>query len=191
MHPDQKYIDAILANNIELLEELYKKVSGKIKRLVLQNCGSETDAADLMQDAMLAIFTKASSTGGFLLTCPIDAFLFIVCRKNWLKKLNKKRLEKVTIAGLAEYNNVTEDCFRQAEVCLMEQERKDLFNESIAQLDEGCRNLLRLSWAGKPMEDVAATLKISYGYARKRKTLCMEKLVIVIKQSPVFQQIKW
>jgi RNA polymerase sigma factor (sigma-70 family) len=190
MHPDQKYIDAILTNNIVLLDELYNKVSGKIKHLVLQNNGCETDAADLLQDALLSIFTKASG-GNFSLTCPIEAFLYIICRKNWLKKLNKKKLERVTIAGLVEYPGIAEDCFAQAETCLIEMEQKKLLTESVEQLGEGCRNLLRLSWTGKPMEEVAAILKISYGYARKRKTLCMAKLVAIVKQSPIFQHLKW
>ena len=94
MHPDQKYIEAILTNNMALLEELYKKISGKIKSLVLHNHGCETDAADLMQDALLSVFNKAC-TGNFILTCPIDAFIYIVCRKMWIKKLYKKRLEGV------------------------------------------------------------------------------------------------
>jgi RNA polymerase sigma factor (sigma-70 family) len=190
MHPDQKYVDAILTNNIALLEELYKKVSGKIKHLVLQNNGCETDAADLLQDALLCVFNKAV-LGEFVLTCPIDAFIYIVCRKNWLKKLHKKRLERVTIAGAAEYSVETEDSFGQAEICLAEQEQKNLLTAAFAQLGEGCRQLLRLSWAGKPMDEVAAILNISYGYARKRKSLCMEKLTEIIKKSPMYPHLKW
>jgi RNA polymerase sigma factor (sigma-70 family) len=189
MHPDQKYIDAILNNNIVLLEDLYKRIAVKIQRFVLQNNGCETDAADLVQDALLAIFAKAC-IGQFELTCPIDAFLFVLCRKNWLKKLQKKRLERVTFLHAGEYSNIGDDSFRLAEECLAEQERKNLVFSCLAQLGDGCRQLLQLNWSGKAMEEVAQILNMSYGYARKRKSLCMQKLVSLVKQSPVYLQVK-
>jgi DNA-directed RNA polymerase specialized sigma24 family protein len=77
MHPDQKYIDALIHNNVTILEELYQKFSGKIKWMVLQNNGSEADAGDVFQDALLAVYRRAR-TGNFMLTCPFEAFFYTV-----------------------------------------------------------------------------------------------------------------
>src|SRR6476620_11803831 len=104
MHPDQKYIDALLTNDAALLEELYQKYAGKIKWMVLQNNGTEAEAADIFQDALLSIYHKAKTTT-FILTCPFDAFLYLICRNKWLTELNKKNISRVTIKDVEEYNN--------------------------------------------------------------------------------------
>ena len=189
-HPDQKYIDALVNNDAVLLEELYQKYAGKIKWMILQNNGSETDAADIFQEALISIYNKAK-TGDFVLTCPLDAFLYLICRNKWLNELNKRKTGRVTIKDIDGYNNIGEDSFKVAEECTLQQARKDLLNEKLAELGESCRQLLQLSWSGKSMEEVAEILKVTYGYARKKKSECMAKLVALVKQSSQFNSLKW
>src|SRR4051812_40466551 len=121
-HTDQKYIEAILNNDATILQELYQKFSGKIKWMVLQNSGTEEDAADIFQEALLSIYHKAK-TQNFTLTCPFDAFLYIICKNRWLSQLNKRKTEGVTIADTEGYI-VAEDSFMLAEECWLEQARK-------------------------------------------------------------------
>jgi hypothetical protein len=78
-----------------------------------------------------------------------------------------------------------------AEECARQQERRKLFLEKLNELGDGCRELLQQNWRGAQLNEVAAKLKISYGYARKRKTECMAKLILMIKQSPLYEQLKW
>src|SRR5690242_18656530 len=93
-HIDQKYIDALLSNDGVLLNELYQKFSGKIKSMVLQNNGTEIDAADIFQDTLLSIYHKAK-TKGFILTCPLEAFLYRICKNKWMNELSKRKSQKV------------------------------------------------------------------------------------------------
>ena len=60
-HQDQRYIEALGNNDPQMLEEIYKKFSGKIKWMVMQNNGSEADAADIFQEALLTIYRKAKA----------------------------------------------------------------------------------------------------------------------------------
>ncbi len=189
MHPDQKYIDALLNNDTVLLEELYERFSGKIKWMVLQNNGSETDAVDVFQDALLSIFNKAKS-GGLVLTCPFEAFLYLVCKNKWMNELSKRKARKVTSNDSVGYSSIGEDYLNLAEECTIEQARRCLLNEKLAELGEGCRQLLHLSWSGKSMEEVAALLNVTYGYARKKKSECMSKLIMSVKQSSAFNALK-
>src|SRR6186997_1359400 len=108
--PDQKYINALLTNDAGLLDELYKKFSGKIRWMVLQNSGTDTDAADIFQDALLAIYYKAK-TGNLVLTCPFEGFLYAVSKNKWMKELSKRRKMEVTNVDDKEYI-VGEDCFK-------------------------------------------------------------------------------
>lgn len=189
-HPDQKYIDALLENDLVVLEELYRKFSEKIKWMIIRNNGTETDAADVFQDALLSIYHKAR-TGGFMLTCPLEAFLYLICKNKWLNILNKRKAQKVTITDTEGFSNIGEDNFKLAENCVLQQERNDLLTEKLAEMGDSCKKILRLSWSGMPMDEVARQLNVTYAYVRKKKSECMARLITLVKQSPKFDSLKW
>lgn len=188
-HQDQQYIHALLNNNTLLLKELYDKYAGKIKSLVIKNNGTEADAADIFQEALLAIYQKAK-TQHFVLTCPLDAYLYLVCKNRWINELNKRGIGKVTFTDTEGYN-YTEDVFRNAEIVQTQQERRNLITRQFKELGEGCRQLLELSWSGISMEEVAKKLQNTYGYIRKKKSECMAKLIALVKTSPEFANLQW
>jgi RNA polymerase sigma factor (sigma-70 family) len=189
MHSDHRYIIALVNNDTTVIEEIYQKYADKIRRMILQNNGDENDAADIFQESLMAIYHKARDQN-FILTCPFEAFLYLVCKKKWINVLNKKKNQGVTFTDTAGYSS-GEDSFQQASIVLQQDERKNLFQEKFAELEEGCRRLLQLSWSGKAMDEVAALLNVTYGYARKKKSECMSKLVKLVQQSPKFNTLKW
>ena len=63
--------------------------------------------------------------------------------------------------------------------------------EKLAELGDSCRQLLQLSWSGKPMDEVAMMLEVSYGYVRKKKSECMAKLISLVKRSSQYNALKW
>jgi RNA polymerase sigma factor (sigma-70 family) len=187
MHADQKYIDALLSNDLAIQKELYAKFSKKIKRMVMHNHGNETDARDVFQDALLCIYKKAK-TGSFVLTCPFEAFLYAVCKCRWLKELIKRRQKAITIGE-------DEECIENGGSMLTDEiklsaERDCLLNENFNALDNNCRRILQLSWSGKSMSEVAQTLHMSYNYARKKKSCCMSKLIARVKQSSAYNALR-
>jgi RNA polymerase sigma factor (sigma-70 family) len=189
-HPDQKYIDAMISHNTPVLDELYQKFSDKIKWMVLQNTGTETDADDVFQDGLLLIYKRAIK-GNFEINSSFGGLLYVICKNTWIKKLKKRGFGSVTIMEIKEQYGVEEDIFKQAEELSLQKERKDLLREKLAELDEGCRQLLRLNWSGKSMDEVAQILKVSYGYARKKKSGCMGKLLELMKKSSQYNSLKW
>jgi RNA polymerase sigma factor (sigma-70 family) len=189
-HPDQKYIHALLTNDATIIEEIYKKFFGKIRWLVLQNNGTSADAADIFQEALLSIFNK-SIAQNFTLTCPLDAFLYQVCKNKWLKELSKRQHREGTINDLAEYSNVEEDYFKLMEENKLKDEQKKLFLEKLEALDDSCRQLLQMNWQGKSLAEVAEILGLTYINVRKKKVRCMAKLMMLIKQSSQYNDLKW
>lgn len=189
-HPDQRYINALLENDPVLLDELYRKYSGKIKWMIMQNNGTETDAADIFQEALLTIYNKARQES-FTLTCPLEAFLYLICKNKWLNVLNKRRTQKVTIRDAEGFNHIGEDSFKQAEDCVLERERIMLLREKLSKMGDSCQKILNLSWSGIGMDEVAKKLNVSYAYARKKKSECLAKLVEMVKQSPKYKTLKW
>ncbi|PRY87199.1 RNA polymerase sigma factor [Mongoliibacter ruber] len=188
-HPDQKYIEALIKNDKVLLDELYKKYFSKIKWMVLKNNGSEEDAADLFQESLMGIYHKAKLSD-FELTCPLDAFLYMICKKKWLNVLAKRKNHGVTNLEDQEYN-LGEDSFRLADECQLHDERLSLLKSKLTELGESCQELLKLSWEGNSMEEVAKMMDFTYGYARKKKSECMAKLTKLIQTSPIFKTLKW
>lgn len=188
-HPDHKYIEALVNNDKGLLDELYRKFSGRIKWMVLRNNGTEADAADVFQEALLSIYHKAR-TQDFVLTCPLESFLYLICKSKWLNVLSKRKSYPVTITEDNGYY-LGEDSFKLAEECNLQEQRHQLLIEKLAQLGEPCRQLLHLSWSDKSMEEVAQILRMTYGYARKKKSDCMAKLILLVKQSSQFSSLKW
>jgi RNA polymerase sigma factor (sigma-70 family) len=188
-HPDQQYIEALLHNNSTLLQQLYENHAGKIKAMVLKNNGTEADAADIFQEALVAIYQRAKK-GKFVLTCPLDAYLYLVCKNRWINELNKRGTRKVTFTDTEGYN-FGEDSFKEAEVANNQYERRNLLLEKVKELGSGCRQILELSWSGLPMDEVAKKLQNTYGYVRKKKSECMAKLIALVKASPRFATLQW
>ena len=187
-HSDQKYIDALIRHDRALLDEIYNKFFVKIKWMVINHQGTEAEASDLFQDALLSIYQNAAS-GNFILTCPFDAFIYLICKKRWISELRKKPFRNVAI-----YDNeeilLSEDSFALAEVTINEHARLKLISEKFTELGESCQKLLDLSWGGKPMEEIAGLIGVTYGYARKKKSECMAKLVALVKSSSQFAHLK-
>lgn len=188
-HPDHKYIAALQKNDSLLIEEIYSRYAIRIKQMVIKNSGTETDAADLFQEVLIELHRKATQQQ-FVLTCPFDAFLYMVCRNRWINELHKRKLPSVTIKG-DEGFNLNEDVFENYEALVIKEKRKNLVEEKLAELGDGCRSLLSLAWSGKPLQEVAAMLNFSYAYVRKKKTECMSKLIDLVKEAPGFNALKW
>jgi RNA polymerase sigma factor (sigma-70 family) len=188
-HSDQKYIQALVDNNELLLNELYDKFSCKIRRLIINNHGSEADAADIFQETLLTICQKAKGQN-FVLTCPIDAFIYLVAKDKWINELAKRKSHKVTFIDSYGYDKIGEDTFKIAEEIVLERARKELIAAKVEELSESCKQLLKLSWEEKSLKEVAEILKLKYGYVRKKKSECMAKLIELVKQCPEFKSLK-
>jgi RNA polymerase sigma factor (sigma-70 family) len=186
IHPDNKYITALLQNDSVLLDELYSNYSGKIKYMVMQNNGTEADAADIFQEAIADIYKKAKA--GFTLSCPMEAFLYLICRNRWLNHLTRKKYNNVTFADDEGYSNlVSDDSFANAEQILVSQNRRNLVESKLNELGDSCKQLLQYNWGGKKLEEIAELMKTSYAYIRKKKSDCIGKLIKMIKSSPDYK----
>lgn len=68
----------------------------------MNNSASGDDAADMMQDGLLAIYQRAKETA-LVLTCPFEAYVYTVCRNLWLMQLRKTSRNPVTIMDVEQY----------------------------------------------------------------------------------------
>src|SRR6218665_738009 len=94
-HPDQRYIEGLLENNNLVVKEIYQRFAGKIKYHILQNSGSEDDAADIFRESIMDIYNQGKYKN-LQLTCPFEPFLLLICKRKWLNELKKRGNQPVT-----------------------------------------------------------------------------------------------
>jgi RNA polymerase sigma factor (sigma-70 family) len=184
MHPDNRYIDGLKHNISAIITEIYANHAAKIERMVLTNNGNEADAADVFQEALTDLYRKAHA--GFVLTCPLDAFLYLICKNKWINLLNKRKRSPVTFTDTVGYS-AGEDVFKNAEQMALQEERQQMVVEQLAKLGDSCRQLIEHCQKGIPLEEVAGLMGTTYGYIRKKKSECMAKLIGMVKNSPAYK----
>lgn len=187
-HPDTHFIQSLLDNDHRGVSEIYSRFAARIERFVCANSGTADDARDIFQDALITI-THQARRAGFVLTCPFEAYLYLVCRGKWFNELKRRQRATVTISETEGFGE-KEEADALADSTLREEGRDRLFRHYLKKLSENCRALLQLSWSGISMEEVSQNLGITYAYARKRKSECIAQLIGWIKSSPDFAALK-
>ena len=183
---DPQILDGIRRGDRKVLSELYREVLPAIKRLAAAAGAGPDDARDVFQDAVVVVFEKAEQPG-FVLTSSFSTFFYGICRNLLGNRLKKKSGRHVTIPDDAKYR---EDDNADAQALLEATERHRLFYRAFRQLGEDCRNLLELSFEDAPPETIMDTLGISSNdYFRRRKYLCKEKLIQLVKNDPAFKDM--
>jgi RNA polymerase sigma factor (sigma-70 family) len=144
-----------------------------VQAFILNNNGSYDDAKDIFQEAMITLYEKAKSES-FVLTCQIKTYVYSVCRRLWLKRLQQLGRYVITSEELEETVPVEEDLDihekRNAEFAIMER--------AMGSLGEPCKSLLDAYYIRKKgMTEIAA----EFGYtnadnAKNQKYKCLMRL---------------
>jgi RNA polymerase sigma factor (sigma-70 family) len=186
-HPDQLYIDGLVQNNTAVINSIYKKFAPKIINYIRTNSGDSDKAQDIIQEVLIVIYNHAKSKG-LQLTCPFDAYFFLLCKRRWLNELKKLSNKEVTIDDDHVYKDEsTVEMTSQTDIF---DQKQQLFEAMFQKLGEKCQELLKLSFVTKTMEEVATKLGVTYAYVRKKKSLCTGQLTEMIQQSSQYKSIK-
>lgn len=186
-HEDQKYIEGLKQNNSFVIQSIYEKFAPKVINYIRQNSGNEDQAKDIIQETLITIYNQAHEKN-LRLTCPFDAYFFLLCKRKWLNQLKKLDTKGVTINEelLSNDDDGSELAF---ETTLFEQQHA-LFEEMFQKLGQSCKDLLKATFKIKSMEEVAKSIGVTYAYARKKKSLCIGELTKMVQASPKYQHLK-
>lgn len=187
IHPDQVYIDGLAANDSVVIQSIYKKFVPKVVSYVMNNSGDKDQAQDVVQEIIILLFNQAKANA-LQLACPFDAYFFLLCKRKWLNELKKISNKGVTInEDAASINEAAHELVDQAEEF---EEKQQLFDAMFQKLGDKCQELLKLSFTIKSMEEVAEKLNVTYGYVRKKKSLCIGQLTEWIQETKKFKSLK-
>jgi RNA polymerase sigma factor (sigma-70 family) len=187
IHDDQLYIDGLANNNSAVIQSIYKKFVPKVIYYIKTNSGDEDKAQDVVQEVLITIYDQAK-TKGLQLTCPFDAYFFLLCKRRWLNEIKKTSNKEVTIDDENVYKD--ESTVEMANETEIFESKSQLFEFMFQKLGEKCQEILKTSFVTKTMEEVAEKLNVTYAYARKKKSLCTGELTKMIQESSQYKSLK-
>lgn len=187
IHEDQKYIEGLKQNNSFVIQSIYEKFAPKIINYIKQNSGDEDKAKDVIQETIMTIYNQAHEKN-LKLTCPFDAYFFLLCKRKWLNYLKKSDITGVTINE--ELLSDGDDALELAFETTLNEQQHELFEDMFQELGQACKDLLKATFKIKSMEEVAESIGVTYAYARKKKSLCIGQLTKMVQASPKYQHLK-
>lgn len=170
---EQALLKGLANNDSKSIEAIYKDNFNMVQSFILNNNGSYDDARDVFQEAMIALYEKAQSDS-FVLTSKINTYVYSICRRLWLKRLQQLGRYSNQVDGFEETIPVEEDLEihekRNAEFAIMDR--------ALNSLGEPCKSLLEGYYVKKM--DMQALAK-DFGYtnadnAKNQKYKCLIRL---------------
>jgi RNA polymerase sigma factor (sigma-70 family) len=176
---EQKLLEGLAKNDRKAIETIYKQHFGMVQSLIINNSGYPDDARDIFQEAMIVLYQKARS-GSFELNSQLKTYLYSVCRRLWLKRLNQMQRISPEVDNLEETVPVDEELERH------EQRNRDFLNmeQAMNNLGEPCKSLLEAYYLEKKsMVEIAG----DFGYtnadnAKNQKYKCLMRLKKIFTQ---------
>lgn len=155
------------------VEAIYRENYAVIQSFILNNNGTIDDARDIFQEAMVVLYEKSKDVS-FSLHCQIRTYLYSICRRLWLKRLQQLSKYSSQVESLEEIVPVEEE--------IEEHEKKNadfqLMEHAMSKIGEPCKSLLDAYYLQKKsMQDIAA----EFGYtnadnAKTQKYKCLVRL---------------
>lgn len=176
----KKLIEGIRNQDKTVLKSLYADYFPTIKRLVIDNNGTEQDAKDVFQEGIIIIYRKIKE-GTFELTSSFKSYIYSVCRFIWIKQLSKNKENAEQQNVYLEYEGISDISNDEYQ----KNEEYKLYQYHFKRLGKDCQKLLQLYLMKVPLKEIAEELGIdSMQYIKRKKYKCKEQLVRYIKSDP-------
>lgn len=144
-----------------------------IQAFILNNSGNGDEARDIFQEAMIVLYEKSVSDS-FELNCQLKTYIYSVCRRLWLKRLQQLQRYGGLIENVEDTVPVEED---------LEQHEKHnagfvIMETAMNRIGEPCKSLLDAYYIQKKnMQEIAE----EFGYtnadnAKTQKYKCLMRL---------------
>lgn len=181
---DQHIIDGLRNRDDTAFKYLQVKFQDSIRMMVLEMGGNQEDAKDVFSEGLIALI-RLVDQDDFTLTCKLGTLIYALCNKKW-----KQHLEKRVAASNYHVRKLDTEPERDFTEDSDYQLYRDIFWDSFKKLDKVCRDILEGYLKEISPRDIAEALGYSYGYVRKRKSLCHSYLMKMIENHRDFIKIK-
>ncbi|SFT19336.1 RNA polymerase sigma factor, sigma-70 family [Mucilaginibacter polytrichastri] len=170
---DSEVILGILNNSEVVLERLYVAYFPMVLQLIINNNGSTDDAKDIYQEAIIVLYNKIKS-GDFELSSKLKTFIYSVCRRLWLKRLNQMSRFDGDIKDFQDHLPVEDEVEKQTDRDLQFTKMEG----ALALLGEPCKTIIEDFYMhDRSMQEICER----FGYtnadnAKTQKYKCLQRL---------------
>jgi RNA polymerase sigma factor (sigma-70 family) len=167
---DTEIIEKIKRGDESALDYLYKKNFKMMLNLIVKNNGTEEEAKDIFQDALIVFWQKTIS-GDLVMTSKISTYLYSICQNLWRKELERKSRHSNEEAEISE--NVDYE----------KNEKVKAIHDCLNELGESCKKILSYYYFEElSMVDIAEKMGFANAdTAKTKKYKCKQELDKMIK----------
>ena len=165
LNDDSKLLDALRNNDEEALVDLFRRNRRPITSLVTRNQGSEDDAEDVLQEAIVVLWQHVRS-GSFKYQAKLSTFIYATAKNIWFRRLVRQRRELPATEEALDMASSDANPLEELE----ENERVLAVQKAMEQIGNPCRDILLLFyWEEQSMEEIAMKLGFSNADTVKSK----------------------
>lgn len=174
---EQELLTRLATGERTVTKHVYELYYPTVTKWIQKNGGSEPDAADIYQEAMVILYEKAQNET-FRLSCKIGTYLFAISKNLWYKKLQGLRKQPGSFEN-ADFDERSDWAYEDDIRSHQERETHyEQLNRALEQLGEPCSSLIKAYYQhDKSMQDIAS----EFGYtnsdnAKTQKYKCLNRL---------------
>ena len=171
---DRELLEGLRSGDNSVISYIYKTCYPSVSHLITGNNGSEDEAKDVFQEAVMVLYDKVTHEN-FELSSKLSTFLYAVSRRLWLKQINKRENAMGTSdSGGLEIADVESD----VQIHLQKEHEFAKMDSAMNQLGEPCQTILRDFYIrNKSMNEICE----KFGYtntdnAKTQKYKCLQRL---------------
>jgi RNA polymerase sigma factor (sigma-70 family) len=172
---DISIIEGVRKQDDKILNWLYDNYLKTVKKYVLDNSGSADDVSDVFQESIIVLYTQITEDK-LNLTTDLKGYFFGIVRNVWNAQLRKMQKTTDLDVDISDEDD-------------LEEEKNEVFELVVAKafqkLKPEQQKILRLYSEGRSYEEIANEMGlINEEYARRKKYLCKEALLDLMKEDP-------
>lgn len=184
---NEQILSGIQSSEGQVIRWLYSYVYPSVKHFIIEHGGTNEDAHDVIQDALLVLYQRISGDH-FSPEGEITDYLFGICRNLWMKRSRKHRA--VRIAEKEAGRDLSAEYPLEERMELSDEElRRALLLKYFNRLEEICRKILTYFFQGMGYDRIQKKIPgYRLSYLPKKKQKCLEKLIRQIREDPGFSE---
>ena len=179
-YSDSAILEGLRRQDNKILEYLYDAYFEMIRDHLKKNSGSGEDVYDVLQESIVILFKRVRESD-FRLSTDLKGYFFGIAKNVW----NAQLREKSRFSGL---DVDPPDESDQAETNQTTLER--IVSRSFILLKEDCQMIINLFMEGYSYEEISRKMGLkNETYARRKKYLCKEALMDIVKRDNEYQDL--
>lgn len=177
-YSDIEIIEGVRNQDAKILNWLYGNYYRIVKDHVMKNSGSDDDVSDVLQDSIIVMYEQIVN-GKLNLTSDLKGYFFGISRNIWSAQLRKKQKTSELV-----FDQPEDDAVEETDHLL-----ERIVSRAFTKLKPDQQTVLNLFAEGTSYEEIASRMNLkSEEYARRKKYMCKEALMDLVKEDPEYHE---